>query len=276
MKASLKIRTHETAADQSPAANYLDLSSSEPDSSAREVGLKSLHQRANAQSLGGRAGNRPPIGGRYQSGTHPKNHSMTLISDRDYHTIGDGIRTQKPATNINSTINVSTIDGDGMAGETGGGMHATNMSTIASLTNSRPKHATLLLNNLTSTLPAYGGEGPSGATRHHNTHAYSSMSPGRHEKNRGHYRGKKGVSIGSTSLLNTSSLIHYKQQHHDGTTEATLNSIKPSLIGLHPQTSKAAHTILNQTLTAGESLLSRTVLSAEQLSLAPGGATSAG
>ena len=55
-----------------------------------------------------------------------------------------------------------------------------------------------------------------------------------------------------------------------------MNSIKPSLVGLHPQTSKAAHTILNQTLTAGESLLSRTVLSAEQLSLAPGGATSAG
>ena len=55
-----------------------------------------------------------------------------------------------------------------------------------------------------------------------------------------------------------------------------MNSIRPSLVGLHPQTSKAAHTILNQTLTAGESLLSRTVLSAEQLSLAPGGATSAG
>ena len=187
----------------------LDMSSSDPDSSARELGLKPHHSRANAQSLGGRSGNRPPIGGRYQSGAQPQNHSMTLISDRDYHTIGEGIRTQKPATNINSTINVSTIDADGMAGENGGGMHATNMSTIASLTGSRPKHATLLLNNLTSTLPAYGG-GPSGATRHHNTHAYSSMSPGRQEKSRGNNRGKKGVSIGSTSLLNTSSLIHYK------------------------------------------------------------------
>ena len=46
---------------------------------------------------------------------------MTLISDRDYNTMGEGLlRAQKPGGNINSTINVSTIDGDiaTAAGET--------------------------------------------------------------------------------------------------------------------------------------------------------------
>lgn len=118
------------------------------------------------------------------------------------------MRAQKHGANINSTINVSTIDGAcASAGETGA-HQATNMSTIASLTGSRPKHSTLHLSNNLATMnvPTYI---PS--LRHLSiNNPYSSLSPSRQM---GDYRVRgDGKRVGSTSLLNTSSLIHYNHQ----------------------------------------------------------------
>lgn len=130
---------------------------------------------------------------------------MTIISDRDYNSIGDGLLRVKKPGNINSTINVSSIDGDFVPGSDPGMLAATNMSTIASLTGSRPKQSTLLLNNMTANLPSFAPA----MSRQQQINPYSSLSPSRLRSHRPQYVGGKRVSVGSSSLLNTSSLIHY-------------------------------------------------------------------
>ena len=83
------------------------------------------------------------------------------------------------------------------------------MSTIASLTGHRPKNQSLMLNNFTSlnNMPSYfSGPGNRNGERL-NTMGHSSLSPSHksmRQKNK-----EKEASMGSTSLLNTSSLIHY-------------------------------------------------------------------
>ena len=113
----------------------------------------------------------------------------------------------------NSTINVSTIEGDSRSNQTGL-MHQTNMSTIASL--AAKNQSSLLLNNFVTAQPSsssykrqqLGGPRHSGTTGLMN----SSLSPvGNKEGQKKSYRSKKGSLgiLGSTSLLNSSSLMHY-------------------------------------------------------------------
>ncbi len=119
--------------------------------------------------------------------------------DTDY--IGEGLQATLnvvPAKNTinNSTINVSTLDNDisnALLNKTSGGM-----STIASLTGHRPRNASLMLNNFTTNI-CQGVQDRNSRQ----VFAHSTLSP----KNK--QGGRKHISMGSTSLLNTSSLIHY-------------------------------------------------------------------
>jgi len=82
LKATLKLQ-HKP---EQLSDNCLDFSSSDPSSPTKNQAKNSLFGLE-----------RPPAGRRGQ------NHSMTIISDRDY-SIGEGLKAYKPSHNLLSTI----------------------------------------------------------------------------------------------------------------------------------------------------------------------------
>ena len=136
-----------------------------------------------------------------------QNHSMALISDNF---MGEGLQPRRGdrPLNISSSINVSTIDGDIQNAST---THQRNMTTIASLAIHKPQ-----LGNFTTV--QYGGNS-SGQYRNSTGGLYhASLSPAGRNFQKGHKPTSFGGPMCSTSLLNSSSLIHYGQYEN---TEAT-------------------------------------------------------
>lgn len=183
MKASLKMDT----AKHSEARSYFDLSSSEQASPAKmSLGKNSLSQvRA-----------RPPVTSYVDKVSNQQNHSTTIISD-NY--IGEGLKSRAGRSNISSAQNVSTIGGDTQ--HLYRDLPNYHMSTIGSLAVNKP-----MLGNFTTVQPADCRNSTSGLY-------HASLSPvrkaeaGSKHNIKGKLRGASGK--GSTTLLNTSSLMHY-------------------------------------------------------------------